>query len=53
MLFFVQLGFDAKLKSLPIIDMLRNANISVLQSLTKIHYFYSFPQLNVAVYHML
>lgn len=33
--YFVQLGFDAKLKSLPIIDMLRNANISVLQSLTK------------------
>ena len=33
--YFIQLGFDAKLKALPIIDILRKAHIPVLQSLTK------------------
>lgn len=33
--FFVQLGFDAKLKSLTIIDALRRARIPVYQSLSK------------------
>lgn len=33
--YFIQLGFDAKLKALPIIDTLRKAHIPVLQSLTK------------------
>lgn len=33
--YFIQLGFDAKLKSLGIIDILRKNHISVLQSLSK------------------
>lgn len=33
--YFIQLGFDAKLKALPIIDILRKGHIPVLQSLTK------------------
>ncbi len=33
--FFVQLGFDAKLKSLPIIEALRKAKIPVEQSISK------------------
>ncbi len=33
--YFIQLGFDAKLKALPVIDILRKAHIPVLQSLTK------------------
>lgn len=33
--FFIQLGYDARLKSLTIIDMLRNANIHVHQSLSR------------------
>ncbi len=33
--FFIQFGFDAKLKSLALIEMLRQANISVEQSLSK------------------
>ncbi len=33
--YFIQLGFEAKLKALPIIDILRKAHIPVLQSLTK------------------
>lgn len=33
--YFIQLGFDAKLKSLEIIDILREAKISVSQSLSK------------------
>jgi histidyl-tRNA synthetase len=33
--YFIQLGFDAKLKAIPIIDILRKAHIPVLQSLTK------------------
>ncbi len=33
--YFIQLGFDAKLKALPIIDLLRKNHIPVLQSLTK------------------
>ena len=33
--FFVQLGFDAKLKSLPIIEVLRKAKIPVEQSISK------------------
>lgn len=34
-IYFVQLGFDAKLKSLNIIEMLRKAKVPVLQSLSK------------------
>lgn len=33
--FFIQLGFDAKLKSLPLIDNLRHAKIPIQQSLSK------------------
>jgi len=33
--YFIQLGFDAKLKALPIIDILRKGHIPVMQSLTK------------------
>jgi histidyl-tRNA synthetase len=33
--YFIQLGFDAKLKSLAIMDDLRKAKISVMQALTK------------------
>jgi len=33
--FFIQFGFDAKLKSLSLIEMLRQANVSVEQSLSK------------------
>ncbi len=33
--FFIQFGYDAKLKSLKIIEMLRQANIPVFQSLAK------------------
>lgn len=33
--YFIQLGFDAKLKALPIIDILRKNHISVMQALTK------------------
>lgn len=33
--FFIQLGYDARLKSLTIIDMLRGANIHVHQSLSR------------------
>lgn len=33
--YFIQLGFEAKLKALPIIDLLRKNHIPVLQSLTK------------------
>ncbi len=33
--YFIQLGFEAKLKALPIIDILRKSHIPVLQSLTK------------------
>ncbi len=33
--YFIQLGFDAKLKALPIIDLLRKNHVPVLQSLTK------------------
>lgn len=33
--YFIQLGYDAKLKSLAIIEMLRQAKIPVLQSLSK------------------
>lgn len=34
-LFFIQLGFEAKLKSLHVIEVLRKANIPVYQSLSK------------------
>ena len=34
-IYFVQLGFDAKLKSLNIIEMLRKAKVPVLQALSK------------------
>ena len=33
--YFIQLGFDAKVKSLPIIEILRRAKIPVFQSLSK------------------
>lgn len=33
--FFIQFGFDAKLKSLPIIETMRKARISIRQSLSK------------------
>ena len=33
--YFIQLGFDAKLKSLKVIEMLRQAGIAVSQSLSK------------------
>ncbi len=33
--YFIQLGFEAKLKSLPIIETLRKANIAIAQSLSK------------------
>jgi histidyl-tRNA synthetase len=33
--YFIQLGFEAKLKALPIIDILRKNHIPVMQSLTK------------------
>ncbi len=33
--YFIQLGFEAKLKAIPIIDILRKGHIPVLQSLTK------------------
>ena len=34
-IFFIQLGFDAKLKSLRVIEMLRQARIPVYQSLSR------------------
>jgi len=34
-IYFIQLGFEAKLKSLPIIEILRKANIPMAQSLSK------------------
>ena len=34
-MYFIQLGFDAKLKSLNVIDILRKAHIPILQSLSK------------------
>ena len=33
--YFIQLGFEAKLKSLSVIEMLRKANIPIMQSLSK------------------
>lgn len=34
-IYFIQLGYEAKLKSLPIVEMLRKAKISVVQQLSK------------------
>ncbi len=33
--YFIQIGFEAKLKSLPVIEMLRKARIPIMQSLSK------------------